>query len=179
MQGPWIQTASGRAFSLTAPRPEDILIEDIAHALSHLCRFTGHTAQLYTVAQHSVLASCAAPPEFALWGLLHDAAEAYLGDVSSPLKGMLPGYRLLEDKLLAAISMRFGLAGWAPPPEVKEVDLRLLFTERRDLLGPPPHQWAFIAEPYAWSVTPCWAPHIARIMFINRFNSLTRRKQGS
>jgi len=77
---------SGGTFDILNPRAEDVRIEDIAHALSQQCRFTGHTKTFYSVAQHSVLASTlvAAPDE--LWALLHDASEAYMGDMNRPLK---------------------------------------------------------------------------------------------
>src|SRR5579872_2947230 len=83
---PWIQTASGLEFPLFEPRLDAINIEDIAHGLSMICRFTGQCARFYSVAEHSVHVSHLVPREDAAWGLLHDAAEAYLGDVASPLK---------------------------------------------------------------------------------------------
>jgi len=82
----WIQTISGRKFPLAEPDPNQIDIEDIAHALSMLCRFNGHCTQFYSVAEHSMHVSHEISNDLALAGLLHDAAEAYLGDVPSPLK---------------------------------------------------------------------------------------------
>src|SRR5579885_2784587 len=86
--GDWIQTYCGVAFYPLDPRPEEILIEDIAHALSMLCRFTGHVKRFYSVAQHCVYVSHRCDPKDALWGLLHDAAEAYLNDISRPVKSL-------------------------------------------------------------------------------------------
>src|ERR1017187_10636100 len=76
-----ITTFSGIHFWPLLPNPADIRIEDIAHALSNQCRFAGHAREFYSVAEHSVRVSQLCPPEDALWGLLHDASEAYLTDV--------------------------------------------------------------------------------------------------
>ena len=84
--GDWIQTMSGVIFYPLDPRPEEIRIEDIAHALSHQCRFAGHCREFYSVAEHSVRVSRELPQEFMLWGLLHDASEAYLVDLPRPIK---------------------------------------------------------------------------------------------
>ena len=79
--GSWLQTYTGIQFWPLDPRPEEIDIQDIAHALSLLCRFNGHCQRFYSVAEHSVHVSTILAPEFGLWGLLHDAAEAYLSDI--------------------------------------------------------------------------------------------------
>src|ERR1700683_336889 len=85
-RGAWIVTFSGRRFYVLDPRPSDVRIEDIAHSLSLQCRFNGHVKNFYSVAQHSVLVSERCDPADALYGLLHDASEAYIGDMSAPLK---------------------------------------------------------------------------------------------
>src|SRR5271165_7548492 len=85
-KGDWIQTYTGRVMYPLDPRPEEINIIDIAHALSNLCRFTGHVRTFYSVAEHSVRVSQHCDPKDALWGLLHDASEAYLADMSRPMK---------------------------------------------------------------------------------------------
>src|ERR1700757_1336901 len=86
MNDAWIQTFSGKRFSLLEPQPDQICIEDIAHALSLQARFTGHVKYHYSVAQHCWYASQIVAPEFALEALMHDASEAYIGDMSRPMK---------------------------------------------------------------------------------------------
>src|SRR5438128_12538670 len=85
LRGDWMQTYTGRAFYPLDPRLDDICIEDIAHALSMLCRYGGQCQEFYSVAEHSVLMSYAVNPQHALWALLHDATESYMGDLIRPL----------------------------------------------------------------------------------------------
>lgn len=134
---PWIQTFRGGKFHLFDPRPEEVFIEDIAHALSLTCRFSGHINEFYSVAQHSYLTSLRVPPEDALWGLLHDAAESFVGDLSRPLKHhpSMAEYVEVEANILRVIANRFGLPEHVPD-SVKKVDRTMLLTERRDLLKP-------------------------------------------
>lgn len=129
---PKILTRSGIYFDLVTPNPDDVRIEDIAAALSKLCRFTGHTKSFYSVAQHCLLVSSNAPDHLKLHALLHDASEAYLGDVSSPLKQLIPMYKLLEGNVHATIMEAFKLPGLLPEDQelLRELDLRALKTER-------------------------------------------------
>ncbi|WP_231937855.1 metal-dependent phosphohydrolase [Burkholderia lata] len=180
---PRILTASGRYFDFLSPDPESIVIEDIATALSRICRFTGHTTRFYSVAQHSVLVSYLVPPEYALQGLLHDASEAYLGDVSSPLKQLLPDYKAIEQRVESAILGRFGLS--VPlHPSIKDADVRALVTERRDFMPKPAERYR-VTDSVAWSWTdgveataavplPTFNPAVARVVFLARYEELTK-----
>lgn len=172
----WMQTHSGLQFFPLDPRGKDIQIADIAHALAHQCRYAGHTHAFYSVAQHSVLVSHACDPADALWGLLHDATEAYLVDIPRPIKRApeLAGYRELEARLEAVIADRFGLA-LPIPASVKRADVVLLATERRDIMGPPPARWRVEEQvsPLEERIVP-WRPEVAREMFLARFYGLTR-----
>ena len=106
---------------------ETVKLVDIAHALSNICRFGGHVSTFYSVAQHSVLVSehC----EDSIWGLFHDAAEAYIGDMISPIKREFNDFRLMEVKCLDKIAEYLGLS-LPVPDEVIQMDLRMLQTER-------------------------------------------------
>lgn len=109
-----IRTHSGQYINVFQPEPSHIHLADIAHGLSHTCRWGGHTPYFYSVAQHSLAVSFhleeqQAPHRLILEGLLHDAAEAYLLDLPSPIKCLLPDYSRLEHNLLKAIFSRFGL----------------------------------------------------------------------
>jgi len=103
-----IVTNSGKFVNLADPQPETICIEDIAHHLAHINRFTGATFQGYSVASHSLYVSDLVAPEFKLIALMHDATEAYLGDISSPLKSILPEYKVIEARMHKAIADKMG-----------------------------------------------------------------------
>lgn len=184
----WIQTYTGRQFWPLNPRAEEIFIEDIAHALSLVCRYTGHSREFYSVAEHSVRVSFAAqnlylkadpsPGRYqrartvALCGLLHDASEAYIADVSRPVKHSAtfgPIYKAIEANLECQINRRFKLP--ANLPLVKKADDHLLATEKRDLMGPPPRTWSFRAPALEYKIEP-WSPVQAEQVFLYRFHAL-------
>jgi len=100
-------TVSNKKVDFLNPDPELIDIHDIAHSLSFQCRFTGHMKTFYSVAEHSMLVADLCPKESKLHGLLHDATEAYLGDVSHNLKKLLPFYKTIEKRWEEAISKKF------------------------------------------------------------------------
>lgn len=156
-RGPSNQAFGGTYFYILDPRPEDIHLVDIARHLSKLCRFTGGVSEFYSVAQHSVMVSKLVPPEHAKWGLFHDAAEAYIGDISRPLKialeSVAPGViRAIDDKITAAIAERFNL-GPEPHAIVKHADNVALATEKRDLkhVGTP---WPNMPKPTDERIVP-------------------------
>lgn len=167
---PTIQIHSGKYFDILHPEDSDFTIEDIAWALSHINRFTGHTSVPYNVAQHSLLVSALVPKRDAMAGLLHDGSEAFLGDVSSPLKQLLPEYKVIEARVEAAIFERFGLKPGLPA-SVKEADTVMLLTERRDLMPFSEHSawnWAAGVQPTQQKIVPM-TPADSRWFFLNRF----------
>src|SRR4030066_897027 len=131
-KGDWIQTWSGRQFWPLDPRPEEIFIDDIAHALGNICRFTGHCLDFYSVAEHCLHVSMWDDPEFALIGLLHDASEAYLCDIPRPVKPYIMVYKELENAIERSIFERFGIGAdvFSKGAEnVKRIDSAMLATE--------------------------------------------------
>jgi hypothetical protein len=171
--GTSIMTYTGNYFDFNAPFESVIDPEDIAFGLARTCRYGGHTKAFYSVAQHCVMVSRILPPELALVGLLHDASEAYTGDMVSPLKQILPEFRRIEDSIEAAIARRFSVPHpW--PAEVKHADLVLLVTEKRDLMGAGTWPGLEAYEPLSEPIWP-WAPDLAAAEWLANFYMLTAR----
>lgn len=143
-QGTWMQTVSGKAFWPLDPRPEELDIYDIAHALGMMCRYGGHCSRFYSVAEHSVLMANYAElhlgAELAKIALMHDATEAYLSDVIRPVKVHLSNYKEIEGRLWLCIAERFGLPK-VIPDEVHHLDNCILRDEMDALHMPPPMEW--------------------------------------
>lgn len=145
--GDWMQLYSGRRFWPLDPRVEDIAIEDIAHALSLICRYQGHSRRFYSVAEHSLLMCRAAterrPLDRAeqLQALLHDAAEAYLCDVIRPVKRSIVGYQEAEHRIERVIQERFGLLAPGKTPFVDALDNAILYDEARALMRVDLEPW--------------------------------------
>lgn len=171
----WIQTYTGRRFTPTNPMAEAIVIQDIAHALSLQCRFSGHCNYAYSVAQHSVLVSYICDDADALFGLLHDATEAYLVDIPSPLKrsGLFDAYKAFETKMQVAVSKRFGLPE-QEPASVKRADKIMLATEARDLMPNIRSDWTNEYKPLPFKIEQ-WTPTQAETAFLERFNELINK----
>lgn len=133
----WFVTYTGKRVHVMTPRHEDIDIVDISHALSHLCRFSGHVNRFYSVAEHSARVARAVAverPDLAKAALLHDAAEAYIGDVISPLKNCLPEYKVIEEEWERVVAETLGVFyEEMNDPFVKLMDRRDLLSARRDL----------------------------------------------
>lgn len=179
-EGDWILTYTGRQFWPIDPRPEELCIEDIAHSLSLQCRFTGHVKQFYSVAEHSWRVSYDVPVQFALWGLLHDASEAYLTDLSRPVKrhsAIGTAYMEVELRLQKVIAEHFGMQ-WPMPDEVHVSDDVLLMTEKRDLMPCHPAKWRETATPQIEQIVPFTSDY-AEDMFLERFYALVQSSPSS
>jgi hypothetical protein len=155
-----ILTHTGRMVDPFNLRHEDIDIEDIAHALSHICRFTGHCSSHYSVAEHSVMVSELVPPEHALAGLMHDAVEAYIGDIATPIKHRMEvngePIRDVEDRQFEVVADVFGLT-LPLDPCVKAADKKAFFWEMETVMCGL--SAGNVHDPYD--------------MFMNRFRELT------
>lgn len=185
-----VNTYAGERFYPLAPLPGSVSIESIAHALAHQCRFNGHCARFYSVAEHSICVSYQVPPALALAGLLHDAAEAYIGDVVRPIKSLLcleldvqchMTFRAVEQRILRAIFMRFDVL---PTPTTRcrhddwlaidDADLRMLATERGQLFDERQPPWGDLAGVVPCGITlECLDPLSAKLRFLKRFHELT------
>lgn len=176
MNMPAVSTKSGRRVSLLNPSPSQIVIGDIAHGLAHQCRFNGQTNKFYSVAQHSVLVASILPRELRLAGLLHDASEAYLGDVVQPLKDLLPEYQSIETNFCEVLGARFGV-NLQHNDAIRHADLVVLATERRDLMPMDTADWSSIAgiTPMSRSIKPK-SPEAASAQFMEMFFMLTNQK---
>ena len=176
LRGDFMQTYTGKRFYPFDPRVEDIDITDIAHALAMTCRYGGHCKQFYSVAQHSVLVAEHAPAHPALAALLHDAAEAYTGDLIRPIKKHpeMAAFGWVEQNIERAICAKFGLPWPLMPPEVKRLDNRILIDEREQVMTPTDDEWS-IGEHEPLGVTiEYWAPAIARGKFLIAFEAYSK-----
>lgn len=174
-RGPGIRTHTGWFYPFT-PRADEVDIRDIAHALAMICRFGGHVRSYYSVAQHSVLVSCHVPQKYAIAALLHDAAEAYVGDMVSPIKRQLPAYKKLEAGVERVVMERFELGDFDQDmigmSHVKEADLVALITEQRDLWAGPARERSKEVWPWARRIAPLgW--RAAKYLFLSRWQELT------
>ena len=163
-----ILTMTGQSFDLYAPKADQIDPRDISHALAHLCRFNGHCREFYSVAQHSCLVADLVPEQHKLAALLHDATEAYVGDMVRPLKALMHTYQDVEKLIWEQICSCFALEADLPD-EVHHADLIALATERRDLMPPDPAIWQWLVgiEPSDDIIRP-WSPLEARITYHQR-----------
>jgi 5'-deoxynucleotidase YfbR-like HD superfamily hydrolase len=169
-----VHTVSKKAVYIKDPDPKLIDIEDIAHALSLHCRYGGQIPKHYSVAQHSVLVSQLCDPKDAFWGLMHDAAEAYTGDIISPIKVLLRDYKKIEAYFMNVICDKFGLHR-KMPPSVKVADYNAYLLEEDNLRGN--NYWPSGIIP-GWTATikplRFWTPEAAEKAFLRRFRELTK-----
>jgi hypothetical protein len=171
-RGDWMQTFTGRQFWPLDPRPDEVDILDIAHALANQCRYAGHCRRFYSVAEHCVLLSRAVAPEHRLWALLHDSAEAYLVDLPRPVKRHVVGYHMAEAAVMAAICLRFGLKP-EMPEAVHDADYRILRDELEQNMAPPPSRWPVQDEAPLGVSLRFWDPGEAEFWFLKEFKALT------
>jgi hypothetical protein len=166
-----IMLHSGRLFDLVNPEASELTVEDIAHGLAHTCRYAGQCDGFFSVAEHSVLVSQAVS-HAKLAALFHDAAEAFIGDMSGPLKRLLPDYRAIEKKIAQAIFMRLGIE-WPVPFEVKRADYSVMAAEQLVLMPAGTNEWL-----HEMSVVPAAVeirrldPKSAKALFLDRYAEL-------
>lgn len=169
-KGNWMQTYTGKKFWPLDPLPEEIDIEDIAHALSMKCRYNGHVKFFYSVAEHSCIICDLLPQHLKLQGLLHDAPEAYLVDIPRPLKPFLTNYAELEALNWAVISDKYGVP-FEFDPLLKELDNGILLTERDYLMDGIAGEWGITADKPDVIISG-WSPETSKFAFLQRFGEL-------
>lgn len=174
-----ITTLSGKFFDILKPEEYTFDIEEIATSLSNICRYTGHVNSFYSVAEHSVLVSRIVPKRLALAGLLHDASEAYLGDVSSPLKKLLPEYKRIEERVQQAIAKQFGLGGNLSHTAIHEADKRMYWQERQGIAnnGVRDNLWHQSLRATRKVEAKGMSPSMARRMFMTEYKRIVNETQ--
>jgi len=182
---PFIETASGRRVTVITPEPENICLADIAYSLAMQCRYTGHCGRFYSVAEHSVHVSSVLQDRGHGWrvsllGLLHDAAEAFVGDMAAPIKWHLDGFREVEGRFMQAIysSLCVPPASKDEHAIVKQADVDLLSVEASLLMPSKGHGWENLTDPDDAPAIQCWTPKQARTEFEMRFGFLTNHVHG-
>lgn len=172
-----VTTFTGKRFDILNPRVQDVCIQDIIVSLSRQNRFNGHTHYEYNVAEHSVWVSMKCEDEsggdlsLAACGLMHDAAEAYIGDIVRPVRALFKELKAIELAILEVIFEKYGLQ-WPIPDKVFAIDDRMLMTERRDLISPEAHEWwPETAQPYEMILRPVKSK-FSRMAFAERCISL-------
>jgi 5'-deoxynucleotidase YfbR-like HD superfamily hydrolase len=178
----WISLLSGGKFNYNKPEESDVTLDDIASALSNVCRFSGHLPRFYSVAQHLVNASRIVSRENAFTALMHDTAEAFTNDLPTPLKWALPIFKELEIKIEDAMSKKFGFQ-FPYPDEIKEADTVMLMLEKYYVKECNDH-WPMyekyskaVVEPYRLLVDlDSWQPRRAKREFLERYEELTSER---
>jgi len=179
--GDWMQTFLRERFYPLDPRVEDIYIEDIAHSLSNICRFGGHTREFLSVAQHCVMVSevvrdLGGSTEAQLWGLLHDASEAYLGDMVRPLKRGMPEYKAAEMRLQEIIQKAFDIDVTEETANLVHIaDEVMLVTEARDQMGSPAWMKDYKFRPLHMYLIP-WDHKPSKQKFLQHFLDLQNKR---
>lgn len=175
----WIGLLSGAQMNYNYPEQSDVTLDDLASALSNICRFSGHLPVFYSVAQHLVNTSRIVPHEFAFDALMHDTSEAFTNDLPTPLKWAMPIFKELEEKIEAAMANRFGF-NYPYPPEVKVADTEMLLLEKKYVKLDDrdwPHYRDIKFEHQRDKVDlKAWQPCRAKREFLERFEELSHDK---
>lgn len=171
----WIALLSGGQFNYNRPQESDVTIDDLASALSNICRFSGHLPVFYSVAQHLVNTSHIVPKEYAFTALMHDTAEAFTNDIPTPLKWALPVFKDLEVSIEQAMSDKFGFT-YPYPQEVKSADTEMLILEKlyvkKDNSVWPNYEGIEVGHLLGRVDLNSWQPRRAKREFIERYNEL-------
>jgi hypothetical protein len=177
-----IALLSGAMFNYNKPEESDVTIEDIATALSNVCRFSGHLPRFYSVAQHLVNTSFIVPEQHAFTALMHDTAEAFTNDLPTPLKWALPIFKELEVKIESAMGDKFGFQ-YPYPPEVKLADTQMLLLEK-NYVKEDTNQWEYYGDVKFEHLRDkvdldSWQPRRAKREFLERYYELQEKKSRS
>lgn len=180
-RGDWMTTFTGRKFWPLDPQEHEVDLKDIAHALSMLCRFGGHTSEFYSVAQHSILVGQQVArqfpehPDWAFAGLLHDASEAYLQDIIRPIKPFLTNYADIEAKVQSTVDLELGVQINAVGKRAwKAVDTRILVDEANAFMGAPDWVWNIGLPILDGPIHPMGHKE-AELRFLNEYASMLKR----
>jgi hypothetical protein len=184
--GDWMQvytgTGKGAQFWPLDPKPSEVIIKSIAHALGMMCRYNGHVIEFYSVGEHSVhiarwILENGGTPDEALWGLLHDAPESQgIADIIRPVKPFLQGYREVEDRVMNVVC-DWAVLSHEMPAIVKEADNRILVDEMSQNMEAPPMPWR-LPDPRPLGVTLCfWPPKEAEAAFLRTYSAIIEMRR--
>ncbi len=175
----WISLLSGGQFNYNKPEQSDVTIDDIASALSNVCRFSGHLPRFYSVAQHLVNTSRIVPEEYAFTALMHDTAEAFTNDLPTPLKWAFPVFKELEANIESAMSDKFGFE-FPYPAVIKEADTNMLILEKIYVKGDdsvwPAYENIVVDHLVDKVDLDSWQPRRAKREFLERFEELSSKE---
>lgn len=182
LEDQWIGLLSGEQFNYNKPEESGVTLDDLASALSNICRFSGHLPCFYSVAQHLVNTSYLVPVEYAFDALMHDTAEAFTNDLPTPLKWAFPIFKELETKIETAMAKKFGFT-FPYPAEVKKADTQMLILEKlyvkKDNRVWPHYEGIEVDHLLEEVDLNSWQPRRAKREFLERFEELYYDRYGS
>jgi hypothetical protein len=181
----WVGTFTGRRFWPSAPKVDDITIIDIAHHLSNICRYNGSTIAHYSVAQHScilcdyVQKARSGTPLDCLQILMHDAPEAWIGDMARPIKQHAPDYRKMDHDVTVVVRSWMGWDGLPIPDWQDELDTRIIADERAQVVFDQENDWLMDGvEPLDVDIEP-WTARLSEQQFLARYATFSQQVYGS